>query len=187
MHRAPKTEGHSWALSRVCVDPRSPETLVCVKKPERVPIFYPLSDQNRQSFKVVGTAHQLPLLFHCFFHFYDPLLVVFFRRLELGLGVWTKVKFPWLPYRLGWIENSPRAQAGLPRRFCIVVPWATEYHTVQPQVNSCGLKRNRLLGRRGERFEKRSECFSGDAGCLKEFIPNTVGLGVFKHHTLKYT
>gem|GEM_PF-6222455 len=48
--------------------------------------------------------------------------------------------------RLGWIENSPRAQAGLPQRFCIVVPWATKYHTVQPQVNSCGLKRNRLLG-----------------------------------------
>gem|GEM_PF-412338 len=28
----------------------------------------------------------------------------------------------------------------------LVSPWATKYHTVQPQVNSCGLKRNRLLG-----------------------------------------
>jgi len=109
-------------------------------------LFYLISDQNRQSFKVISTAHQLPLLFLCFFHFYDPLLVVFFRRFELGVGVWTKVKFPLMPYRLGWIENSPRAQAGLPRRFCIVSPWVTKYHTVQPQVNFCGLKRNRLLG-----------------------------------------
>jgi len=46
----------------------------------------------------------------------------------------------------GRIENSPRVQVRPPRRFCIVSPWATKYHPVQRQVNSCGHKRNRLLG-----------------------------------------
>jgi len=71
------------------------------------------------------------------------------RTEELGVGVWTKVKFPWLPYRLGchWNKNFHFLVQMLVFSFffCIVVPWATKYHTVQPQVNSCDLKRNRLL------------------------------------------
>jgi len=94
----------------------------CSGHPETQDSFY---DSKHRFHSSLAFLIQLlgPVRLHCFFHFYDPLLVVFFRWFELGVGVWPKVKFPWLPYRLGWIENSPRAQAGLPRRFCIVVPW----------------------------------------------------------------
>gem|GEM_PF-4542371 len=81
---------------------------------------------------------------------HDPLLVVFFRRFKLGVGVWTEVKFPWLPYRLGCHRNKDFhflvQMLVFSFFFCIVLPWVTKYHTVQPDVNSCGLKRNRLLG-----------------------------------------
>ncbi len=136
MHRAPKTEGHSWALAR---------RMRRSGRPEAQDLF---DDSKHRFHSSLAFLIQLlgPVRLHCFFHFYDPLLVVFFRWLELGVGVWTEVKFPLMPYRLGRIENSPRVQARQPRRFCIVSPWATEYHTVQCQVYSCDPKRNRLLG-----------------------------------------
>jgi|GEM_PF-2708940 len=47
--------------------------------------------------------------------------------------------------RLSLKVPSPIPQPDRSEYFCIVSPWATKYHTVQPQVNSCGFKRNRLL------------------------------------------